>query len=417
MINQEHSPDDAVVAALAVSLEATGLCEQPPAAPQPDLPTHDNLPEPLPKGAAVPAVTSAADTLAAATSAAPDGTTPIGGQPTLSEPRADEPGKQCGNPAEELARLRAEAASTRCKVPPLKPLTARDCTVCRRPQRVCLCSALPQARLHTRGRVIVLQHPFEIRKRLATVPLLTLSLAHITVLRVRHLSPGCSDVLDEALEDAANGVSPLYLLFPGAGAVDVAELAASEAHIQRLQSVQEQSGGEGSGTRRRWPYTLLAIDGTWNQAKEMFKAFAPRLLPPNGPVIRVQLMPASVGIPDELDCLIKREPLENCRTTLEAIARALALLERDPGGLLPQLLAPLKLMTDLQAQFDPAVRSRLAGDTATKGPLHHSQRRYGFFDPNAKLDQAMRTQRHTSRRKQGLPSTQPEREPNAHGAE
>ena len=38
---------------------------------------------------------------------------------------------------------------------------------------------------------------------------------------------------------------------------------------------------------------LLVIDGTWKQAKEMFRAAAPYLLQPDGPGVRVQL-PAPV---------------------------------------------------------------------------------------------------------------------------
>ena len=57
---------------------------------------------------------------------------------------------------------------------------------CRRPARVCLCPGLPPAPLNTAGRLIILQHPHEARKQLATVPLLELCLADMTVIRCRN---------------------------------------------------------------------------------------------------------------------------------------------------------------------------------------------------------------------------------------
>lgn len=52
-------------------------------------------------------------------------------------------------------------------------------------------------------------------------------------------------------------------------------------------------------------------------------------------------------------------------TTHEAVAAALAALE---GGRVPglhdRLLAPLQLLTRLQAAYDPAVRARLQGGSA-----------------------------------------------------
>ncbi|EFN57261.1 hypothetical protein CHLNCDRAFT_143813 [Chlorella variabilis] len=48
----------------------------------------------------------------------------------------------------------------------------RDCERCERPKSVCLCSCLPDEPLALAGRVTVLQHPFEQKKRLATGPVL-----------------------------------------------------------------------------------------------------------------------------------------------------------------------------------------------------------------------------------------------------
>eukprot|EP00887_Chlorella_sp_A99_P008195 scaffold12.g8195.t1 len=217
----------------------------------------------------------------------------------------------------------------------------RNCEGCGRPSRVCLCPALPPARLRTAGQLIVLQHPHEARKQLATVPLLPLCLEGVTVYRGRGYRPESQPVLRRAAEAAAAGACPLYVLFPGRSAVDLRQ-AASALHQcqQRGRQQREQQGGgaaparwleqagapaqlsqpgeqqeqreqeqqEGGRTReqlqpldtrelppldtREQPqplYTLLVIDGTWKQAKEMFASLQPALVQPGGPGVRVQL--------------------------------------------------------------------------------------------------------------------------------
>ncbi|GIM09964.1 hypothetical protein Vretimale_13750 [Volvox reticuliferus] len=156
-------------------------------------------------------------------------------------------------------------------------------------------------------------------------------------------------------------------------------------------------------------YLLLVIDGTWRQAREMYRVVAPRCLPPGGPGIQVALKPSDVlpasvllqrhrqqkpqnaelelagkteaeaeaggsrpGDDDsglepgadydpEMPCLIRKEPMEGFVTTYEATARAIGLLERD-AAIGSELLAPLRLMTRLQASFSPSVRSRMRGE-------------------------------------------------------
>lgn len=47
--------------------------------------------------------------------------------------------------------------------------------------------------------------------------------------------------------------------------------------------------------------------------------------------------------------------------TYEAVARAVAALEGQGTEFVDTLLAPLKMMTALQAQFDPSTRDRISG--------------------------------------------------------
>ncbi|KAL4418806.1 hypothetical protein ABPG77_006775 [Micractinium sp. CCAP 211/92] len=249
------------------------------------------------------------------------------------------------------------------------PRNKRDCERCERPSSVCLCATLPTAPLRLAGRVIILQHPHEQKKRLATVPVLQKCVdpGCLTVLPGRAYRPGHPPhaALQAALAGAAEGRYPLLVLFPGAGARDVREVGAelraaavaaseaaeaSEAHRQRqqqrgglpdgqaqaetggdvhhsgeppsvgLQPAAQQQGGlqgsprydvQSSGQHRqhcwgsagrqhngqrdeRQPlYVLFVIDGTWRQAKEMFKGAAPHVLQPQGAGFRVQLPPAA----------------------------------------------------------------------------------------------------------------------------
>ena len=170
---------------------------------------------------------------------------------------------------------------------------------------------------------------------MATVPLLQKCLGDVAVLRSRYYQPSKPEhaALRQALEGAAAGRYPLLMLFPGATARDVHEVAAElclgersmgggsvigccaggqpqqEGTQQRprpgkqpagelqdiqqdVQQVQQQAQQQqarqaassagpaaalaagaagGAGTERDPLYALVVIDGTWKQAKEMFK--------------------------------------------------------------------------------------------------------------------------------------------------
>lgn len=121
----------------------------------------------------------------------------------------------------------------------------------RRPERVCLCPGLPQNPQQCLGRVFVLQHPHELKKALATVPLLPACLEPCTVVVGRRFKVGSpqdtnirtvipfplthNDLSYAPLQPDAPpplltstqtegqdggggpGRPPLYILFPGAG--------------------------------------------------------------------------------------------------------------------------------------------------------------------------------------------------------
>ncbi|CAL8464563.1 g4098 [Coccomyxa elongata] len=263
----------------------------------------------------------------------------------------------------------------------LEPTTYRDCGRCRRPQSVCLCSALPHAPLNLHGKLLVLQHPLEARKRMATVPLLDLCLKDCTLIRGRKFSVERTPGLRDALRTAKQMGSPIYVLFPGTEARDLAEMVQTNSqkrHLPECQQVQEAAAEPhrihiGSHSPP-WAYLLIAIDGTWRQGKEIFKVLMPLLEAFQANVVHLPL----ASIPREnWDCALKREPSLGCMTTTEAVARALGILE---GSIDVQaaLLAPLRQMTALQAYFDPATRARIEKGNEM---MSISKRNFGFKMP------------------------------------
>lgn len=93
------------------------------------------------------------------------------------------------------------------------------CERCTRPQRVCVCPALPGRPIQLAGTVVVLQHPFETKKALATVPLLPHVLHPASLLRLvgRRLLPGAFPRFDALLAQAGHAGAPVMVLWPGPG--------------------------------------------------------------------------------------------------------------------------------------------------------------------------------------------------------
>ena len=86
--------------------------------------------------------------------------------------------------------VRAEPRCTRNHVHEARAL----CQRCGRPPRVCLCAALPPAPVATNTRVLILQHPVEAKKTVATVPLVELCLANCTVVRGMCFEPELQEI-------------------------------------------------------------------------------------------------------------------------------------------------------------------------------------------------------------------------------
>jgi DTW domain-containing protein YfiP len=190
------------------------------------------------------------------------------------------------------------------------------CMRCRRPESVCYCAHI--APRETKTRVIVLQHPRE-----RDVPIGTARIASLCLPR-SELYVGVTFDHAPAIERLlADDARPAALLFPGPGAIDVAR------------------------EPPRGPITLFVVDGTWWQAKKLLKE-NPRI----AALPRYAFTPSA---PSEY--LIRREPSEECLSTIEALAHVLSVLEGD-AAFVEAMLAPFRAMVGAQVRHQRASRAR-----------------------------------------------------------
>ncbi len=198
---------------------------------------------------------------------------------------------------------------------PARPPRRACCARCGRPQVVCVCSHVMP--MPTRTRVVLLQHPREHRVGIGTA-----RLAHLS-LPASSLHVGLKFDGDDAVSAALAGGAPAYVLFPGRGAIDVADLP------------------------RGRPLTLVALDGTWSQARKLLN-----LNPTLAALPRVAFTPRRLS-----DYRIRRQPAAHCVSTIEALAEMLSLLEPESGPF-DRLLDPFRAMVARQEWYAAEVRSQ-----------------------------------------------------------
>ena len=182
------------------------------------------------------------------------------------------------------------------------------CDRCQRPVSHCVCSHIPS--LDSRTRVLVLQHPDEVRHPLNT--------ARLAVLGLKNAELKVGEQF-EALPELIAAAGRALLLFPAreGTAVSAPELAAV-------------------GDTASKPNLLIVPDGTWRKARKIVQANPvldglPRLTLPEGEPSRYRVRKA-------------RGP--GAVSTIEAIVRALAQLEPDRD--FRPLLKPFDALIDQQ---------------------------------------------------------------------
>lgn len=160
---------------------------------------------------------------------------------------------------------------------------AGHCPRCILPDAYCLCAAIP--RVGTRTRFLVLRHSSEMRK--------TTNTGRLAALAITNSSLVDYGLAGEPLDASTLDLSDAWILFPD-----------GEARVPATP-----------------PRTLVVLDGTWQQARRMLRRVPefwtlPRLaLPAPAPRFRLRRPPVGEGM-----------------STLEAVAAAVRLLEGDAAA-------------------------------------------------------------------------------------
>jgi DTW domain-containing protein YfiP/ribosomal protein S18 acetylase RimI-like enzyme len=178
---------------------------------------------------------------------------------------------------------------------------------------------LPSQRIGFQTDVLILQHPAEFRRKtFSTVPLLKLVLERVQIC-VGHQFDLSLKPLQEAISKGYN----ILVLFPGPDAIslDAPTTKQQACDPTRLSPIlgsddKEDNKQETNDVRRN---VLILFDGTWTQARKMALA-SPELLQH---CQQVQFASDSISLYDG----VREQPEPHCRSTLEACAQALVLLE------------------------------------------------------------------------------------------
>lgn len=211
-------------------------------------------------------------------------------------------------------RARACSAAVSGLAPAFEPRAV--CPRCRRAQSVCWCRFVTP--IPTRTKVVILQHPRERDMAIGTARMASLSLPGSEL----HVGMRWDD--SEVLARiTADRDRPAALLFPGPGSIDV---------------IREPP---------RDPVTLVVVDGTWSQAKQLVRD-NPRL---------AALPRYSFEPPAPSDYRIRREPRDQYVSTIEALVHVLGAIEGDRERFLP-MLVPFRAMVDTQIACIERLRVR-----------------------------------------------------------
>ncbi|KAG5835142.1 tRNA-uridine aminocarboxypropyltransferase 2 [Anguilla rostrata] len=194
------------------------------------------------------------------------------------------------------------------------------CLRCGRPQKVCLCPFLPVRPLEVSTSLYIVQHPAEESRVLRTVPLLAACLPpeRCRVFVGRRFNEERNPELAAVCQDPRT-----LILYPGSEAENLEDLSVDFAAAA---------------------HSVIIIDGTWSQAKDMFHRNALFRSPK-----QVQLN-SSVSS----QYVIRTQPTNMCLSTLECAAVTLAIMEKNKA-IEELLLRPLQALCSFQLQHGAQV--------------------------------------------------------------
>ena len=176
-------------------------------------------------------------------------------------------------------------------------MTRSYCYICQRPQKTCLCSFIK--RINNVNEVFIFQHPSEKKHPLGTAKILSLSL------QKSHIFIGETFEEEELLQVLPHPINNTYLLFPG-------------DHSNELSSVPQENNEV---------FNLIVLDGTWRKCK--------LLLHKNPFLKRFPSIHINPEKPSKYT--IRKSPLKEGLSTVEAVTEVLSFWERNPAKFSPLL--------------------------------------------------------------------------------
>jgi DTW domain-containing protein YfiP len=175
-----------------------------------------------------------------------------------------------------------------------EPLFRNLCLKCRQPDFTCYCSVIE--RLDPKMKFVILIHPIEVRRRIATG-----RMSHL-ILEGSHLIKGEDYTHDKELNAILDDPT-LYpvILYPGKKAVNLSQTNLSE----RMKLVPKDK-----------QLALIVIDGTWNTARKMMHVSR-----------NLHALPqVCFSLESESRFRVRKQPAPGCFSTIEAIYHSIELL-------------------------------------------------------------------------------------------
>jgi DTW domain-containing protein YfiP len=274
------------------------------------------------------------------------------------------------------------------------------CERCLRPTpRACICHSLPEKPIQLqKSRILVLQHPHEIRHKNRSLPLMELCLERAAIHTVVARRLGVEGIIDFETRKLLYE-SPALLLYPSQEPSDQQQVVSLEEGLEMIRKRRQQ---ENDSTEQSQKITIFVLDATWKYAKEIHKANLKDEQYPSH-MIKVSLHPipwnsenanenetsteekttaetttttTPVGFkPRRFD--IRTPPSEECLSTAECIAWAVAATEDNPE-LYASLMKPLDAMVEKWKSFSGSKDSRgnkRSFDRPERGEKKNSKRR------------------------------------------
>ncbi|RUP29414.1 DTW domain-containing protein [Jimgerdemannia flammicorona] len=217
----------------------------------------------------------------------------------------------------------------------LYPQSRREyCKDCWRPNKQCICDSLsPEPYCNCNVRLVVLQDP-KCQVNIGTLRILKRVLKYCDIFVGKDFSRERFPDLDRILDSPT---SPALLLYPSASALPLTSTTLPIPPPHGATTTACAHPTEAPHT------TLVAIDGSWSQAKLIHRYNA-----------RLQELPAVMLAAPEPSVYhaLKREPRRTCVSTAEAVGRAVGMLGwGDEEALMEDILRPLRRIVEMQKEY------------------------------------------------------------------